>query len=255
MALSKKFSVIIWILIISCGSFSFVNKAVTEDKPANSFAVIELFTSEGCSSCPPADELIAKIEKESDNKNIFILSYHVDYWNRLGWKDQFSSPEFSKRQSRYSTWFRSSSVYTPQAVVNGKKELVGSDERALRTAIAKSLSITPTAQVVLSEVKKQNDEIQLHYQTNGAPENTSILVALIQKNATDKILRGENQGRQLSHVQIVRDIKTIALTGQQNGETSLSIPSGTKGEMEIIALLQKNGSGEIIGATRYAAGF
>ncbi|MGY3053274.1 hypothetical protein ACVWYG_001472 [Pedobacter sp. UYEF25] len=255
MAPSKRFWITTFMFIILFGSLAFINRSTKDSKPIMGFAVIELFTSEGCSSCPPADELIAKIAKETDNENIYILAFHVDYWDRLGWKDQFSKLEFSKRQSKYSTWLGSSSVYTPQVVINGKKELVGSDEHALRTAIAKSLIAPSTAQIVLSEVKNQNDKIHLHYQINGDSENTSILVALIQKNATDKILRGENQGRELSHVQIVRDIKTIALTGQQNGETSFSIPSGTKGEMEIIALLQKNSSGEIIGATKYSAGF
>src|ERR1700748_3559727 len=89
---------------------SFINKSPGGDK---GFAVVELFTSEGCSSCPPADAVVAKLEKENADKPIYILAFHVDYWNRLGWKDVFSSGEYSQRQEQYSKWLRSGSVYTP----------------------------------------------------------------------------------------------------------------------------------------------
>ena len=107
-----------------------VNKSTaSKRKPVNfnndkGFAVLELFTSEGCSSCPPADELIERIQKEAGDKSVYILAYHVDYWNRLGWKDAFSQPEFSKRQYWYHQLF-TSQVYTPQLIINGQNEFVG----------------------------------------------------------------------------------------------------------------------------------
>ncbi|MES2112408.1 MAG: DUF1223 domain-containing protein [Bacteroidota bacterium] len=109
--------------------------------PGKGFAVIELFTSEGCSSCPSADALVARVEKEATDKPVYILAYHVDYWNRLGWKDAFTSPEYSARQSQYADWLNLSSVYTPQIVVNGRKEFVGSEEGTLRNAIKSDLEI------------------------------------------------------------------------------------------------------------------
>ncbi|MEO6849831.1 MAG: DUF1223 domain-containing protein, partial [Mucilaginibacter sp.] len=114
-------------------------KIVKTEVTSKGFAVVELFTSEGCSSCPPADAVVAKVQKESANKPVYILAYHVDYWNRLGWKDVFSSPEYSARQNQYAHWLKLSSVYTPQVVVNGRTEFVGSEEGALRGAISTNL--------------------------------------------------------------------------------------------------------------------
>src|ERR1700743_2334239 len=82
------------------------------------FALVELFTSEGCSSCPPADEFAARIAKENQDKPVYVLAFHVDYWDRLGWKDRYSNPEFSQRQQRYAQYLHLESVYTPQVVVN-----------------------------------------------------------------------------------------------------------------------------------------
>jgi hypothetical protein len=86
---------------------------------------------EGCSSCPPADELIDRIQKDNDNKQIYIMAFHVDYWDHQGWKDRFSDPEFSKRQRQYANWLNLQTVYTPQIVVNGATEHVGSDQDAI----------------------------------------------------------------------------------------------------------------------------
>jgi hypothetical protein len=115
------------------------------DDPGKGFAVIELFTSEGCSSCPPADELVARVEKESGGKPIYILAYHGDYWNRLGWRDAFSSLEYSARQNQYAEWLNFSSVYNPQIVVNGPMEFVGSEEGNLRNGIRAGRQETATA--------------------------------------------------------------------------------------------------------------
>lgn len=103
------------------------------------FAVVELFTSEDCSSCPSADALVAKIQEENKDKPVYILAFHVDYWNRLGCKDVFSDPSFTKRQRQYAGWLRLSTVYTPQAIINGNKEFVGSQETTMRKAIKESL--------------------------------------------------------------------------------------------------------------------
>src|SRR4051812_28119465 len=105
-------------------------------------AVIELFTSEGCSSCPAADALVAKIAAEN-HPGVIFLSYHVDYWNRLGWQDVFSDARFTKRQAAYGDHFKLNSVYTPQIVVNGEKQFVGSDEHKLRESFANAASFTP----------------------------------------------------------------------------------------------------------------
>jgi hypothetical protein len=104
--------------------------------------LIELFTSEGCSSCPPADRLLEKLAAENNDK-VYVLSFHVDYWNYIGWKDPFSQARFSQRQRNYARQFSLESIYTPQMVVNGVAEFVGSDEQKLRAAIAKNSTLLP----------------------------------------------------------------------------------------------------------------
>src|SRR5580692_11082645 len=97
------------------------------------FVLVELFTSEGCSSCPPADEAVGRLK--GWKKNVYVLSFHVDYWNYLGWKDVFSNAAYSTRQQNYGDLFHLNSIYTPQIVVNGKAQFIGSDETALRSTI------------------------------------------------------------------------------------------------------------------------
>jgi len=223
------------------------NKIMADGK---GFAVVELFTSEGCSSCPPADELVARIQKEDKDKPVYILAFHVDYWNRLGWKDVFSSADYSKRQNEYANWLNLQSVYTPQIVVNGKKEFVGSEEGTLRNAITAGLRTNPAATLTLNTQKGQ-DHITVQYRVNGAEKNTNLLLALVQKAAQTKVQRGENGGRTLSHVQIVRKIQNLAINAGGNGNATIALPEGINTQdWEVIGLVQNNTNGEILAATK-----
>jgi hypothetical protein len=224
-------------------------------EPANGFAVVELFTSEGCSSCPPADQAVARIQRETRGQPVYILAFHVDYWNRLGWKDVFSDAAYSERQNRYAQWLHLKSVYTPQVVVNGRLEFVGSEEDRLRSAIRENLQMPAPAQLTLENVQTGGREISLGYHTDGAGNSSSLLIALVQKSATTEVKRGENAGATLSHVQIVRGFLTIALSGKNGGEARLSLPEGLTGkQMEIIGFLQNNATGEILAAYRVGLG-
>ncbi|SDZ79920.1 DUF1223 domain-containing protein [Pedobacter hartonius] len=224
-----------------------LTKAVT---PGKGFAVIELFTSEGCSSCPSADALVARVEKEVTDKPVYILAYHVDYWNRLGWKDVFSSPEYSARQRQYADWLNLSSVYTPQIVVNGRKEFVGSEEGTLRNAIKSDLKIAEKDELALNNIKVDGDKATIHY-TTGAVDNSVLIIALVQKNAATKVQRGENAGRTLSHVQIVTQLKTIALNNSKDGSDNISLPPGfDPKKWELIGFVQNKANGEITGAAK-----
>ena len=255
MTSSKILTLVPLIGLISLFSLSFISKDKSQAASYNGnnskgFAVVELFTSEGCSSCPPADDLAAKIQKENIDMPVYILAYHVDYWNRLGWKDRFSNAAFSQRQRRYADWLNLSSVYTPQAVVNGSKEFVGSEEGTLRNAIKRSLQKTSDAQLTLKVVKSEQRKVTVQYHTEGETTNTSLLLALVQKSAVSKVQRGENSGRTLFHVQIVRNLKTINLAGIGNGSATVDLPEGEdkKDVEEVIAFLQKNDNGEIVAA-------
>jgi hypothetical protein len=223
------------------------NKITADGK---GFAVIELFTSEGCSSCPPADELVARIQKENKDKQVYILAFHVDYWNRLGWKDVFSSADYSKRQNEYANWLNLQSVYTPQIVVNGKKEFVGSEEGTLRNAITAGLNGNSTATLTLNTQKGQN-QVSVQYRVNGAEKNSDLLLALVQKAAQTKVQRGENGGRTLSHVQIVRKIQSVALSAGGNGNAAIALPEGINiQDWEVIGFVQNKTNGEIQAAAK-----
>lgn len=226
-----------------------LNKTTAGDK---GFAVVELFTSEGCSSCPPADALVAKIEKESAGKPVYILAYHVDYWDRLGWKDQFSSPDFSKRQREYARFLKSASVYTPQVVVNGKTEFIGSQEGTLSKAIGQNLEHSVGTKLNIDVTGITAKQATLKYTIDNPDKNTVLQVAVIEKSATSKVTAGENNGRIIGHVQIVRTLQKVALTGV-TGTTNVVLADGFDiKSWEIIGLLQNKLDGAITGAARAA---
>jgi len=249
----KIFTIAAVLIIAGLGATAFINEKLL--KTANNtgdkgFAVVELFTSEGCSSCPPADQLVAKIQKEDADKPVYVLAFHVDYWNRLGWKDMFSSPDYSRRQEDYAAYLHLQSVYTPQAVVNGKTELVGSEESTLRKAIQSNLAKAPAAMLTINATTPNGNKTSITYSTEGTDKNTVLLIALVQKNAQTKVERGENQGRTLSHVQIVRKLQKVDLSGS-SGSVNVSLPNGFDGaSWEIIGILQNTSTGEITAAAR-----
>jgi len=238
---------------------AFINNKSTPAKYTNrvingkGFALLELFTSEGCSSCPPADELLAKVQTELKDKPVYLLAYHVDYWNRFGWKDVFSSPVYSKRQMAYSRWLNAQ-VYTPQLVVNGSTELVGSDEPALRKAVSWALGSAPLAGVSLQAQRKGNELIVNYTVTDSAASENKLLIAIVQKAATSKVSSGENGGLTLSHVQIVRDLQTVDLSNGKKGISSIKLPQGFNANgWEIIGFVQNAATGEVLAASK--AGF
>jgi len=216
------------------------------EKPINGkgFAVLELFTSEGCNSCPPAEDLLEKIDKEANGRPIYVLSYHVDYFDNLGWKDVFGSPENTKRQQKYSNWLKTH-VYTPQLVINGTKEFVGSDEREIYTAIEQQLLFKRKAELSLT-TQKTGNLLKVTYQTKGNEPNEDLVLALVQKNGRTEVKRGENVGRTLSHIQIVRNMSTISLKDAKSGSANLVIPDSLDtAQWEVIGLLQNRKTGAI----------
>jgi hypothetical protein len=249
---TKIFTIVAFVIVGALASAAFINPVHLKKPVADSkgIAVVELFTSEGCSSCPPADELVARIQKEDNDKPVYILAFHVDYWNRLGWKDVFSSADYSKRQNEYANYLHLQSVYTPQIVVNGKTEFVGSEEGALRNAIKTNLQKTPAAQLTLNVSAASQNQATIKYNTEGTDKNTTLLLAVLQKNAQTKVERGENGGRTLSHVQIVRKLQKLALNGN-SGSANVALPQGfDTRSWEIIGFLQNTANGSVTGASR-----
>lgn len=216
----------------------------------NGFAVVELFTSEGCSSCPPADALVARVQQEDKDLPVYILAFHVDYWDRLGWKDVFSDAAYTDRQKHYASLLKLPTIYTPEIVVNGRKEFVGSNEPALRQAIDNSLKEAADTRVSLTQVKFSGGQLQWQAQTGTKDAAIDLVVAVVEHHATTDVKGGENHGRTLSHVQIVRGLQIVPPDGRGNAQGHLEWPAGLSvADAETVAFLQDRNSGKILGAT------
>lgn len=244
----KRYHLLLFTIIAAGLAFAFTRINYKETKTATAspgFALIELYTSEGCSSCPPADKLLAKIAQEYKDKEVYLLAYHVDYWNRLGWKDVFSSPLYSARQKEYSSYLKLDGVYTPQAIVNGRTEFVGSDESKMHSAIQQNLSRSALAGITLSNVKISGSKATLQYHVTGPQANSNLMLAVIQKHAQTQVKAGENSGRMLPHINIVQKLQTISLKNE-TGNAEISLPDGfnTK-DWGIVGFVQNSHNGEI----------
>ncbi|OCX53220.1 hypothetical protein BEL04_02620 [Mucilaginibacter sp. PPCGB 2223] len=249
----KTYKIAISVLLLIAGLFSLAafrtSKKTNTSYTGNGFALIELFTSEGCSSCLPADELVARVQKETKDKPVYILAYHVDYWNNLGWKDQFSSAVFSQRQRQYAAWLNAE-VYTPQIVVNGKREFVGSEDGTLHNAIQTGLQKTDNNSLTFSNIRIDHSELNVQYQTRGG---NALLIAFVLKSASTQVKHGENGGRTLSHINIVKSLNAITLH-QPNGNASLHLPEGYNPQTwDIIGFVQNTSTGEVLSAQRITA--
>ena len=244
------FFVLVTGIVIGTTTLPFKKKPVTysNTKAADGFAVLELFTSQGCSSCPPADELLGKYASQN-NTRIIPLAFHVDYWNRLGWKDSFSTSGYSQRQQAYAQSFSNGSVYTPQVVINGATEMVGSDENKIGIAINKALEETPAAIITINSNEISGDKISIQYNVTGDIANTNVLALLIQNKATTKIKAGENNGATLTSYNVVR--ATVSAQAKESGDCTLQIPFNiaTK-DVSLVLFTQNKTTLKITGAVK-----
>jgi hypothetical protein len=166
--------------------------------------VVELFTSQGCSSCPPADAMIHDIANDPALRGRVIpLAFHVDYWDSLGWRDPFSSAEWTQRQARYARTMRLNSAYTPQAVVNGTREFVGSNHAALSAALEKA-SNEKRGEITLTARREGNSLIATIHAS--VPADDDLMLAIVEDGVTTKIEHGENAGRTITNDAIVRKL-------------------------------------------------
>jgi hypothetical protein len=180
--------------------------------------VVELFTSQGCSSCPPADAVIHDIANDPGLRGRVIpLAFHVDYWDSLGWRDPFSSAEWTQRQTRYARTMHLNSAYTPQAVVNGTREFVGSNRSALSAALEKASSEKALGAVTLTARREGNSLIATIHAT--VPPNDDLMLAIVEDGVTTKIEHGENAGRTLTNDAIVRKLIRVI-----RGQTAVTVP-------------------------------
>ena len=218
-----------------------------KDQGTDPIIVLELFTSQGCSSCPPADELLAQIKRES-TENIIALSYHVDYWNYIGWEDPFSHRKYSARQGRYNKKFRYHSNYTPQLVVNGKEHFVGSDASKLRDRINFYRALEPENRIDISRLRKSTDAVSVQYKVDGPITGKLLRAILVIDKRTTLVPRGENRNRKLTNSNIVVAEATKELQ-KPLGSISVSIPQlvNPDDKLQLIVLSETVGQ-DITGA-------
>jgi hypothetical protein len=235
--------------------------------------LVELFTSEGCSSCPPADDVLTKLVTTQPvaGAEIIALGEHVDYWDRLGWRDPFSSAAFTARQSDYAAKaFRAGSVYTPQMVVNGREEFVGSDYRAATATIARAVSASTSAPG--RPARKAEPRLRLSINAEHRPEQASVRVstrvearegsapvaaaadlflAIVENGLVTEVKRGENGGRRLRHSAVVRILTSVATVDSKplSAETSLQFRSDWNADRSrVVAFVQERATRKVLGA-------
>jgi hypothetical protein len=212
--------------------------------------LVELFTSEGCSSCPPADALLEHLDQTQPvaGAQIIVLSEHVDYWNHIGWSDPYSSPAFSARQELYAHRFRLNGPYTPQMVVDGRSELVGSDARGAESAIRVALQ-QPKVSIRI-EGESDLATVEVDPLPPGTAHTANVYLASAADDGTSDVLRGENKGWRLHHVSIAKDLKQAGTVDHRSGfRTQIPVVMGSR----LIVFVQESGNGPVWGAAVHAA--
>ena len=230
--------------------------------PARKAIVLaELFTSEGCSSCPPADEVLSRLAQQQPVTGVTVLglSENVDYWNRLGWVDQFSSATFSKRQSEYAARvFRSSGVYTPQMVIDGSQEEVGSDAKGVYRKIAQAAQVPKAVVNVVADLPSATTALHIRVKVDVPPEiivgeASDVVVAIAEDNLASDVRHGENGGKRLKHSGVVRRFLTVGTlmphTRGWSGTTSVAVaPEWKSADLKVISFLQEQQSRRVVAA-------
>ena len=226
--------------------------------PAPVPVLVELFTSEGCSSCPPADELLIDLVGKQPVEGALVvgLSEHVDYWNQLGWSDPFSSAALTERQDAYARSARTSRIYTPQAIVDGRVDVVGSDRGSLLRAVREASARAKPA-VELTWVGSGADGRKLRATLAAAPglSGADVYLAVAEDGLESAVARGENAGRTLRHAAVVRRLTKIGRTekdGSFTGVVDVATSPGWKPSALHVVVFAQRGAKEIlaIGASR-----
>jgi hypothetical protein len=218
--------------------------------------LVELFTSEGCSSCPPADALLAKLDRDQpiQNAEIIVLGEHVDYWDNLGWHDRFSSHQYTERQSQYSARLGVDGVYTPQMIVDGTDQFVGNDtfhaHRSITSAAQKAkLNLSLSRPVV--DAQKISASVSLPA-TSASQSHAELYAALVDPTDTTDVRNGENGGRRLQHAGVVRNLQHIgSLKDLSAGPLNFSLNAPTDAkltDMRVVVFAQQSNQGNVLGA-------
>ena len=222
--------------------------------------LVELFTSEGCSSCPPADKFLQKLDQQPiPGVHAIVLSEHVDYWNHIGWKDPYSAHFYSERQSSYGRRFKLDSVYTPQMVIDGVRELVGSNTAAADKALAEAIAV-PKLAVHLTLTSANSKVLQAHVETGklepsfGVRE-ADVYTAIALNRAESQVSSGENAGHKLTHVAVARELNKIATVKLgQSFSKNIAFDQEPAGNARLIVFVQERQQGKVLGVAQLPLG-
>ncbi len=213
--------------------------SVATSAAAESPVVVELYTSQGCSSCPPADAIFAELAQRDD---VIALALHVDYWDYIGWKDEFAVPAFADRQRGYAAAAHRRSIYTPQMVVNGQTDIVGARPMELSEAIAKHAAMPSP---VTLDLTRQGDALNISAQNAGAAGNMVVQLVRYTPMSNTRITRGENAGMTLDYANVARDWQVL---GTWDGRSDLSLDVPVTGDAPLVVLVQQGTDGPILAA-------
>lgn len=222
--------------------------------------LVELFTSEGCSSCPPADDVLQQLDRQQPvaGAEIIVMSEHVDYWNSLGWRDPFSAELYTDRQNAYASSFGNGNIYTPQMVVDGQAEFIGNDLSEAIGAVAGAAHESKSA-IAIQQISSDGASTRFRVQLETVPalasgDSADVYLAIVENNLSSKVVRGENKGHLLSHVAVVRVLNTVGhLTPSRpfSAESTIRISNNWKrADLQVIAFVQTNRKRHIVALSR-----
>ena len=219
--------------------------------------LVELFTSQGCSSCPPADRVLQTLNEEASQGElpVITLSYHVDYWNRLGWRDPYSQATFSDRQRNYAQHLNDRGVYTPQAVVNGRSGHIGSRERELRNAVLEASRNASQVTIEAEAVRSAAGTLAINYQLSNVPEDALLQLAVVEGAVANEVPRGENRGRHLTHTNVVRmlsSVEDIKTSGQTTITLGKELTAISAEDLHLVLFVQRKDNMRVLGLQQVA---
>lgn len=214
-------------------------------------AVVELFTSQGCSSCPPADKALKQIAEVAKQRGlkVYPLSFHIDYWDRLGWRDPYSQEDFTTRQTAYASKQPGNRIYTPQMIVNGTEEFIGSDKEKAHKYISSALRNRPRTTIELTAGKPGGSTLAVQYELGGNTANKAINIAVVQSPPENDVPRGENAGKKSMHINVVRAFRVV-VPEDTKGSVTLELPEDFDRNIpyEVVGYVQDKSSYAITGA-------